>query len=323
MGLATRFGHGIFNIKVTESSSPGTGLSPRVMRGTLAMAETTSARPITSQELAVFCRQVGAMMVAGVDILRAIHVAADQSGSERLQRVAAYLCRDLENGKLFATAIGRYPDLFSPFFVSMVRQGEREGVLGQVLTSMADYLEREHGGAPGHVQGNAAGAFNIDEAIEKLKPLIFWQMLTLGAIALGIAGLWWTYMLEWLPVGSIGPDIALWIGLCIFMSALIFHQYHPPKVTRCSFCGRAETDRGALVQGHGVAICPACLRSNVEQLKSIQENEEGSAEADDIGEEEADVAAARHRSRSPSRNGHVDPGEDEPEDEPEKKRIEL
>jgi hypothetical protein len=207
--------------------------------------------------------------------------------------------------------------------VSMVRQGEREGVLGQVLTSMADYLEREHGGAPGHVQGNAAGAFNIDEAIEKLKPLIFWQMLTLGAIALGIAGLWWTYMLEWLPVGSIGPDIALWIGLCIFMSALIFHQYHPPKVTRCSFCGRAETDRGALVQGHGVAICPACLRSNVEQLKSIQETEEGSAEADDIGEEEADVAAARHRSRSPSRNGHVDPGEDEPEDEPEKKRIEL
>jgi hypothetical protein len=290
----------------------------------LVMAETTSARPITSQELAVFCRQVGAMMVAGVDILRAIHVAADQSGSERLQRVASYLCRDLENGKLFAAAVARYPDLFSPFFVSMVRQGEREGVLGQVLTSMADYLDREHGGAPGHVDGGAAGAFNIDEAIEKLKPLIFWQMLTLGAIALGVAGLWWSHLLEWLPVGSFGPNIALWVGLCILLSALIFHQYHPPKVTRCSFCGRAETDRGALVQGHGVAICPACLRSNVEQLKSIQQVEdEAPAGSEEAAAEGTDRAAKRRRSRAPSRNGRIDPGGDEPEDEPEKKRIQL
>jgi Type II secretion system (T2SS), protein F/ClpX C4-type zinc finger len=286
------------------------------------MTETKNARPITSQELAVFCRQVGAMMVAGVDILRAIHVAADQSGSERLQRVAAYLCRDLENGRLFAVAVARYPDLFSPFFVSMVRQGEREGVLGQVLTSMADYLDREHGAAPGHVDGGAGGTFNIDEAIEKLKPLIFWQMLTLGAIALGVAGLWWSRMLEWLPAGSFGPNVALWVGLCILLSALIFHQYHPPKVTRCSFCGRAETDRGALVQGHGVAICPACLRSNVEQLKAIQVDEEEADPAEEAAEEDAD-RVTRHRARPPSRNGRIDPGEDEPEDEPDKKRIEI
>jgi len=284
------------------------------------MTAGTAGRPITAPELAVFCRQVGAMLVAGVDILRALQVAADQSGSERLQHVAAHLRRDLENGRLLHAALGRFPDLFSPFFVSMVRQGEREGVLGQVLTSLADYLDREHGAAPGHVDGPAAGAFDIDAAIEKLKPLIFWQMLTLGAIALGIAGLWWTHIQEWLPAGSFGPDIALWIGLCIFLSALIFHRYHPPKVTRCSFCGRAETDRGRLVQGHGVAICPDCLRSNVEQLKSLQaretvaEDAEGSAENGDLWTGEPHL---------PGRNGYVEPEGDEPEDEPEKKRIEL
>jgi hypothetical protein len=288
----------------------------------MPMTAGTAGKPITAPELAVFCRQVGAMLVAGVDILRALQVAADQSGSERLQRVAAHLRRDLENGRLLNVALGRYPDLFSPFFVSMVRQGEREGVLGQVLSSLADYLDREHGAAPGHVDGPAAGAFDIDAAIEKLKPLIFWQMLTLGAIALGIAGLWWSHLQEWLPSGSFGPNITLWIGLCIFLSALIFHRYHPPKVTRCSFCGRAETDRGRLVQGHGVAICPACLRSNVEQLKSIAEQ--------DLVDEEGGERSATSRERSGDlhqeavhRNGYVPPDEDEPEDEPEKKRIEL
>lgn len=287
----------------------------------------TAGRPISAPELAVFCRQVGAMLVAGVDILRALQVAADQSGSERLQRVATHLRHDLENGRLLNVALGRYPDLFSPFFVSMVRQGEREGVLGQVLTSLADYMDREHGGAPGHVDGPAAGGFDIDAAIEKLKPLIFWQMLTLGAIALGIAGLWWSHTLEWLPTGSFGPDLALWIGLCVLLSALIFHRYHPPKVTRCSFCGRAEadgaltTDRGRLVQGHGVAICPACLRSNVEQLKAISsaapviEGDERPTTEDEHGEEGERHAAGR--------NGYVPPDKDEPEDEPENRRIEL
>jgi hypothetical protein len=290
----------------------------------MSMTASVAGRPITAQELAVFCRQVGAMMVAGVDILRALQVAADQSGSERLQRVAARLRQDLENGRLLAVALGRYPDLFSPFFVSMVRQGEREGVLGQVLTSLADYLDREHAGAPGHVDGRAAGAFDIDAAIEKLKPLIFWQMLTLGAIALGIAGLWWSHTMEWLPVGSFGPDIALWVGLCVLLSALIFHRYHPPKVTRCSFCGRADMEgRGGLVQGHGVAICPNCLRSNVEQLKAIpgpSREADSPQPAEPVEETEERFSGGR---AAPSANGYASRDEDEPEDESEKKRIEL
>lgn len=298
------------------------------------MTGISTARPITSKELAVFCRQVGAMLMAGVDILRALQVASDQSGSERLKRVTASLRHDLENGRLLATALGRYPDLFSPFFVSMVHQGEREGVLGQVLSSLADYLDREHGGAPGHVAGLAAGAFDIDAAIEKLKPLIFWQMLTLGAIALGIAWLWWAHMLEWLPAGSFGPNIALWVGLCIFLSALIFHRYHPPRVARCSFCGRAETDRAVLVQGHGVAICPDCLRSNIEQLKALGV-ESGAPDQTGNGAAERPYARASRAGRGAalekettieapsSAGGEAVSDAEVPEEETEPKRIEL
>jgi hypothetical protein len=61
----------------------------------------------------------------------------------------------------------------------------------------------------------------------------------------------------------------------------------------------------------------------VEQLKSIQVEDDTPAGAEDAAEEDADVGATRHRARPTSRNGRVDPGEDEPEDEPEKKRIEL
>jgi hypothetical protein len=227
-----------------------------------------AANAITSTELALFCRQVGTMLLAGVDVLRALRVAGEQTESRRLESVAQRIGRDMASGRVMAWSLSRFPDLFSPFFVHMVRQGEAEGVLGEVFTTMADYLEREQGPVPGHLRGPAGQGFDIDEAIAKLKPLIFWQMLTFGVIALGIGALIWAHRAEWLPASTMGADVALWVGGCLMLSALIFGRFRPPKVERCSFCGRAQPNPGALMKGHGVAICADCVRSNVEQMKS-------------------------------------------------------
>jgi hypothetical protein len=256
-----------------------------MMERITGMAKTTdtekAAAAITSNELAVFCRQVGTMLLAGVDLLRALRVASEQSDSLRLHSVAQRIVRDLEAGRVMAWSLSRFPDLFSPFFVHMVRQGEAEGVLGEVLTTMAEYLEREQGPVPGHLRGPAGHGFDIDEAIAKLRPLIFWQMLTLGVIALGIGALIWAHHAEWLPDNTFGADIAMWVGSCLMLSALIFGRFRPPKVERCSFCGRAQPNPGALMKGHGVAICADCLRSNVEQMKS-ESRRQIEAESDEL-----------------------------------------
>src|SRR5438445_580579 len=212
-----------------------------------------AAVSITSGELALFCRQIGTMLLAGVDVLRALRVAGEQTESVRLRSVAQRIGRDMAAGRVMAWSLSRFPDLFSPFFVHMVRQGESEGVLGEVLTTMAEYLEREQGSVPGHLQGPAGHGFDIDEAIAKLRPLIFWQMLTLGVIALGIGALIWAHREDWFPANTFGADIALWVGGCLMLSALIFSRFRPPKVERCSFCGRAQTNPGAVMKGHGVA----------------------------------------------------------------------
>src|SRR6476620_10084741 len=123
------------------------------------MTQVEPSGAVTAVELATFCRQIGAMLAAGVDLLRAIQVAAEQTPGLRLKAVAQQLRGDLEDGRLMAAALSRFPDIFSPFFVSMVRQGEREGVLSQVMTSMADYLDRERFGA---AVGYAGGAGGLD-----------------------------------------------------------------------------------------------------------------------------------------------------------------
>jgi len=280
-----------------------------------------AAISITSGELALFCRQIGTMLLAGVDVLRALRVAGEQTESVRLRSVAQRIGRDMAAGRVMAWSLSRFPDLFSPFFVHMVRQGESEGVLGEVLTTMAEYLEREQGSVPGHLQGPAGHGFDIDEAIAKLRPLIFWQMLTLGVIALGIGALIWAHREDWFPANTFGADIALWVGGCLMLSALIFSRFRPPKVERCSFCGRAQTNPGALMKGHGVAICGDCVRSNVEQMKSEARRQlEATADGETEAAPAADPAAAGERPY-PS-NGRTYPTDDGDEGVG-KKRIQL
>jgi hypothetical protein len=276
---------------------------------------------ITSGELALFCRQVGTMLLAGVDMLRALRVAGEQTDSLRLRSVAQRIGRDMAAGRVMAWSLSRFPDLFSPFFVHMVRQGESEGVLGEVLTTMADYLEREQGPVPGHLRGPAGHGFDIDEAIAKLRPLIFWQMLTLGVIALGIGALIWGHREELLPASTFGADMSLWVGGCLMLSALIFSRFRPPQVERCSFCGRAQANPGSLMKGHGVAICADCIRSNVEQMKS-----EARRQIETTADEQSE-AIPRTDSGGPTERPYPANGRSYPTDDGDegagKKRIQL
>ena len=140
-----------------------------------------------------------------------------------------------------------------------------------------------------------------------------------GLLALATAAVQMLY----LPYPADHPSayIALWVGGCLMLSALIFSRFRPPKVERCSFCGRAQTNPGALMKGHGVAICGDCVRSNVEQMKSEARRQlEATADGETEAAPAADPAAAGERPY-PS-NGRTYPTDDGDEGVG-KKRIQL
>src|SRR5687768_10639026 len=98
---------------------------------------------VSNHELELFTRQLRTLLTAGVDMLRALDVASRQSGNMRLSVVGEGIAVALEDGRDLHWALSRFPDVFSPFYVQMVRQGERQGVLGPALLTVADYLVRE------------------------------------------------------------------------------------------------------------------------------------------------------------------------------------
>ena len=92
----------------------------------------------------MFSRQLAVMFAANVpmvDSLRTVGAqVANQSFREKILRVS----QTVEAGSPLSAALAKYPDIFSAFFVAMVKAGEVSGNLSEQLNYLADYLEKQY-----------------------------------------------------------------------------------------------------------------------------------------------------------------------------------
>ena len=90
-----------------------------------------------------FTTQLAVMTRAGLGIRQALEGIADQVEHPRFKRILQEIRMDVEGGKQFSEAIARYPKLFSPLYVSMVRASEMSGSFAKMLDRIASYLAQE------------------------------------------------------------------------------------------------------------------------------------------------------------------------------------
>ncbi|WP_417555194.1 type II secretion system F family protein [Microbacterium sp.] len=98
---------------------------------------------IPASTLAVFSRQMAALVNAGLPLLRTLTVLAEQADDKQLQSVLIVVQSDVESGSSFSAALGRHPDVFPPLMVSLVQIGETGGFLGKALDSVAENYQKQ------------------------------------------------------------------------------------------------------------------------------------------------------------------------------------
>lgn len=94
-------------------------------------------------ELSTFCNQFSVMISAGISIVEAIDVCAQQNFSKILKNTLKKIQDDLKQGLLLSDAMAKHPKVFPPFFTSMIFVGESAGCLDRVLITVAEYYEFE------------------------------------------------------------------------------------------------------------------------------------------------------------------------------------
>ncbi len=94
------------------------------------------------EELMNLSRQLASFMQAGVSILDALAIVAEDDAPKRLRSLVAAISADLRAGRTFSAALAQHKD-FPDFYVSMIRSAEMSGRLDVVLEELAHYLERD------------------------------------------------------------------------------------------------------------------------------------------------------------------------------------
>lgn len=98
---------------------------------------------IRRRDITFFTRQLSDLLEAGLTLMRALNVIQDQTENPRLQEILGDIVSHVRDGKSFSDALAVYPKVFPPIYVSMVSSGEVGGILGGVLSRLADFSEKE------------------------------------------------------------------------------------------------------------------------------------------------------------------------------------
>ena len=97
---------------------------------------------VTTDDLALFCRQLATLLGAGVTVLKCLNTISEQISSRTLNRVIKDVQKNMEQGLSLHEAMAKHPKIFSDLWVNLVESGEAGGSLPVVLGRLANYLER-------------------------------------------------------------------------------------------------------------------------------------------------------------------------------------
>jgi len=126
-----------------------TGVTPIEINVTTAVAkqgddnlwERLTEKKVTAMDVQLFSRQMYTLLKSGVPIMRGLAGLQESAISKSFGRVIKDLRESLDSGRELSAAMRRHPDVFSAFYLSMVRVGEMTGRLEEVFLRLFDHME--------------------------------------------------------------------------------------------------------------------------------------------------------------------------------------
>jgi type II secretory pathway component PulF len=98
---------------------------------------------VSFNDVVNFTRQLGTMVVAGLSIPDSLTILRTQTTNPIFAQVLSDIERSIVGGGNFGDALAKYPQYFTPIYISLIRAGEASGMLDKVLEQLADTLEAQ------------------------------------------------------------------------------------------------------------------------------------------------------------------------------------
>lgn len=99
---------------------------------------------VKMKDVVILSRQMATLFEAQVSALKAFSLLAANAENKALRKKLTQVVDDLQAGSSISGALGKHGDVFSEFYVNMVKAGEESGTLTKTFNYLADYLDRQY-----------------------------------------------------------------------------------------------------------------------------------------------------------------------------------
>ena len=99
---------------------------------------------VKMKDVVILSQQLSTLIGANVPILTTFRLLASETESAVLQTKLTQVVDDIQSGVAISAAMAKHPQVFSAFYVSLVRAAEESGKLPETFKFLAEYLERSY-----------------------------------------------------------------------------------------------------------------------------------------------------------------------------------
>jgi type IV pilus assembly protein PilC len=182
---------------------------------------------ISQKDIVMFSRQLAIMMDSNVSPAEALDALANQTTNKSMQEKLARIATDVRGGVLLSKAFSKYPEIFSIFYVNMVRSGEVSGDLPKILERTADHVESEY-----NIRSKTMGAMTYPIVILTIFILIFIVIMVFvipGLVKVLTASGQSLPITTQIIIAISNFFVHQWYIVAAFFAALIAFFYYYPK----------------------------------------------------------------------------------------------
>ena len=99
---------------------------------------------VPRKDVVLFSRQLAVLISATVPIVQALRILVKQQKNINFKIIISEIADEVDGGARLSETLKRYPQVFSSFFIHMIRSGETTGKLDETLNYLADQQEKDY-----------------------------------------------------------------------------------------------------------------------------------------------------------------------------------
>lgn len=100
--------------------------------------------PVSNKDIVILSKQMATLFEAQVSPLKIFTLLSSEVENKTLRKSLEQVVTDLQGGGTISKALSRHPEIFSDFYVNMVKSGEETGKLDETFTYLAEHLDRNY-----------------------------------------------------------------------------------------------------------------------------------------------------------------------------------